>query len=320
METATQEKKINTEPKKIYGSYLRNEIVAVKPVESNGKWSNLLVKGQEKNKDPFILNKAKKGFGVPLNSFLNGGGVKVVLDDNQRILIKKYEAQFPNGMTQKEFFEKELGINLSTNLPNTENFWRSKKARVTLTREGIKLNLNQPMDMLRYLILLSNADEIAPSYDERKNKLTYEFMMVNESKVQANDVAEARLTADAYIKFAEITRSKDNTVGFIKSLGRVIPVSAKDNKDWLEGEVLKVLKADPKKFLEIVNHPQYNERIFVQDGVDAGAIKRLGEKRYTLDNGVELGDLTQTINYLLDPANQQVRLLVQGRIDLMKNR
>jgi hypothetical protein len=60
METVTEEKQVQKqEPKKVYGSFLRNEVVKVKPVESSGKWTNLLVKGQEKNKDPFILNKAK---------------------------------------------------------------------------------------------------------------------------------------------------------------------------------------------------------------------------------------------------------------------
>jgi len=41
METATKEKIV-------YGSFLQDRIVAIKPVESSGKWSNLLVQGQEK--------------------------------------------------------------------------------------------------------------------------------------------------------------------------------------------------------------------------------------------------------------------------------
>jgi hypothetical protein len=73
---------------------------------------------------------------------------------------------------------------------------------------------------------------------------------------------------------------------------------------------------NPKYFLEIVNHPQYDERIFVQEAVEAGAIIRKSDKRYTLDNGAELGELTDAINYLLNPDNQEVKLRIKAKIDL----
>jgi hypothetical protein len=75
---------------------------------------------------------------------------------------------------------------------------------------------------------------------------------------------------------------------------------------------------NPNYFLEIVNHPQYDYRIFVQEAIEAGAIIRKGEKRYTLDNGAELGDLTDTINYLNNPDNQEVKLRVKAKVELAK--
>jgi hypothetical protein len=252
METATKEKVV-------YGSFLQDRIVSVKPVESSGKWSNLLVQGQERMKDPFLLNKAKRSYQVPLNSEVSGGGVKVILDDQKRVKIQKYLESYPNGMTQKEFFEKELGVNLNPTLKQEDNFWRiDRRGRVVLTKEGTTLNLNN----------------------------------------------------------AEVTNSKKATIGFIKSLGRTIPATA--TEDWLKREVLNIVDSNPKYFLEIVNHPQYDERIFVQEAIEAGAIIRKGEKRYTLDNGAELGDLTDTINYLLNPDNQEVKLRIKAKVDLAK--
>jgi hypothetical protein len=159
---------------------------------------------------------------------------------------------------------------------------------------------------------------VSPSYDERINKATYEFMIVDESKVTSKKLEEADLKAQAYVKYAEVTNSKVATIGFIKSLGRTIPVSA--NETWLKSEVAKIVENDPRYFLEIVNHPQYNERIFVQEAVEAGAIIRKGEKRYTLDNGSELGDLTDVINYLLNPDNQEVKLRIKAKIELTKRK
>jgi hypothetical protein len=303
-----------TAEKVVYGTFLQNRIVAVKPVESQGKWSTLLVAGQDKTKDPFLLNKVKRSFQVPLNSANLGGGVKVILDDQVRVKIQKYMESHPNGMTQKEFFEKELGVDLNWS-KQENNFWRTdRRGRVILTKEGMSLNLNLPLDMLKYLILLANKSAVSPSYEDRTLKATYEFMMVDEAKVTTKKLEEATLKSQAYIKFAEITNSKKSTVGFIKSLGRTIPATA--SIEWLKGEVLNIVDTNPKYFLEIVNHEQYDERIFVQEAVEAGAIIRKSDKRYTLDNGAELGELTDTINYLLNPDNQEVKLRIKAKIDL----
>jgi hypothetical protein len=226
---------------------------------------------------------------------------------------------FPNGMTQKEFFEKELGVDLNPTSEADKNFWRSdRRGRVVITKEGMTLNLNQSLDMLKYLILISNRMLIAPSYDERTLKATYEFMIVDESKVTSQKLEEANVKSQAYIKFAEVTNSRSSIIGFIKSLGRTIPATASD--EWLKGEVLNVVDNSPKYFLEVVDHPQYNERIFVQEAIEAGAIIRKGEKRYVLDNGAELGDLNDTINYLLNPDNQESKMRIKGKIELLKRK
>lgn len=301
----------------VFGSFTEDRIVEVKPVESSGKWQTLLVKGQEMKKDPFLYNKVKRSYQVPLNSERNGGGVKIILDSLKRVYVKKYISNFPLGMTEQEFFEKELGIDLNPSLPRESNFWRNdKRGRVTVTKQGLTLNLNHTMDLLKYKILMSNRLLIAPSYDERSLKATYEFMMVNQGRITTKRVEEATLKANAYSKFAEVTSSKDSMIGFIKSLGRTIPISHTD--DWLKGEILTVLENDTANFLTIVNDPLYKARIFIQEAVEAGAIKRMNEKRYILDGGAELGDINSVINYLADVEHQEVKARIKAQIELYK--
>ena len=301
----------------IYGSFLKDLIVEVKPIESSGKWKTLLVAGQERKKEPFLFNKAKRSFQVPLNNARNGGGVKVILDNNNKLHIKKYKDEFPQGMTEQEFFEKELGKDLNPYLPKDDNFWRmSKLGRVMLKKEGLTLNLNKSLDMLRYKILLSNEKKIARSYEDRKTRQSYEFMIVNQGKMTSQRIEEAGVKAKAYAKYGEITSNKTSMVNFIKSLGRVIPVT--HTEDWLKAEILTVVESNPGSFLAKINDPSYEMRIFVQDAVDCGAIKRLNEKRYVLDNGVELGDLMQTINFINDAKNQEVRLRIKSQIEMAK--
>ena len=301
----------------VWGSYLRDEIVSVRAVESSGKWSTLLVKGQDKKNDPFIYNKVKRSYQVPLNDYRRGGGVKRILDDQERRYIKKYFEKYPNGMTQQEFFETELGVNLNVTLPTDDNFWRTdRRGRVTMTKEGMQLNLSFPLDMLKYHILLSNKKLVSPSYDDRILRATYEFMIVNDNKVTSKKVEAAELKAKAYTKFAEITADLGKMKGFIKSLGRTIP--ANNTKDWLKSEVLMVLDENPANFLAVVNHPEYEHRIFIQEATEAGAIKKMSNKRYVLDNGIELGDLGSTIAYINNDDNQEVKMRIKTQVELSK--
>lgn len=314
-----QTAKVKATKEKIYGSFLKDQILMVKPVESSGKWNNLLVKGQDMKNDPFILGKVKRSYQVPLNSHYNGGGVKIVFDHQKKVLIKKYEDSFPEGMTEQEFFEKELGVDLNPRLSKDSNFWRNdRRGRVILTKEGLRLNLNNSIDMLRYKILMVNSSKISPSYDERKNSQSYEFMIVNENSLVSKRVEAAEVEANAYVKFAEIIRTPDTMIGFIKSLGKSVPI--KYTNDWLKTEVLNVLKTDVNKFLSIIEDPLFEDRIFVQEAVEAGALKRMNDKRYVTDGGIELGDLLSTINWLNNGDNQGARLRIKSQIEMSKKK
>ena len=299
--------------KKKYGSFLENRIVDVKPVESSGKWQSLLSKGQDMNKSPFILNKVKRSYQVPLNSYRRGGGVKVILDDINKILIEKYESSFPEGLTERQFFEKELGVDLNPSAIRENNFWRiDKRGRVTLTKEGTTLNLNLPMDMLRYKILMTNETLISPSYEVRKNKQTYEFMIVDQDKHISQRVELADIKSRAFRRYSEITSNETEMKVFIRSIGRTIPMNY--TEDWIKSEILTVLESSEKNFLSIVDDKDYKAKAFIQRAVEVGSINRLNDKRYTLDNGRELGDLTDTINFLEE--NQELRLRIKSQIAL----
>ena len=317
MEEQTMEKEGAV--KKEYGSYLENRKVRILPVESNGKWASLLVKGEERKKDPFLYNKVKRSLDCPLNPQRLGGGIKRILDDSKRVLIKKYETEYPHGMTQQEFFEKELEVNLNPSLPIEDNFWRSDRAKrnkVFLTKEGLILSLSNSLDMLKYLILLANEQKVAPNYESRRLKASYEWMLVDEGKVISAKVEKAETKAKAYTKFAEVISSEASMVDFIKSLGRTVP--ANRTTDWLKSEVLKVIENDPNYFLTIIEDPYYKDKVFIQDAVEAGSIRRMGDKRYVLDNGVELGDIVSVINWVNDPDNQEAKFRIKNQIGMSK--
>jgi len=306
-----------TAKKVVYGSYLEDRILKVKAVESSGKWSTLLVAGQEKKKDPFLFDKVKRSYQVPLNNAHAGGGVQIVLDNEKRKLIEKYISSFPNGMTEQEFFEKELGKDLNPRLPKEDNFWRMDRlGRVTLTKEGLTLDLRKSIDLIRYKILMANKRKISPSYDERLNSQSYEFMIVNENTLTSKRLDEATSKALAFEKFIEITRDEALMKGFIKALGRTVP--ANHTKVWLKAEILTKLEESHSRFLAIVTDPLFNDKVFIQEAQEVGAIKRINNKRYTTDGGIELGDLNSVISWLNDGDNQAARMRIKSQIEMAK--
>ena len=303
----------------IWGTYLQSKIVDVKPIESSGKWRKLLVAGQDMKKEPYMFNKVKKSFQVPLMSASRGGGVKVVFNDVERTFIKKYYSKYPTGMTEKEFFEEELGVDLNPYGEPGNNLWRdNKKSRVTLTKEGMTLNLNTSMGMLRYKILLSNKNLISPSYEDRRKRATYEFMIVNQGKLTTKKAEAGKLKSRAFAAYGRIISDMDSMKGFVRALGRAIP--ANYTNDWLEAEILDVLEENPAGFLRIVEDPSYEAKIFIQKAVECGAIKRMNDKRYVLDNGIEIGDLPQSIQYLNDPEHQEVKLRIKSQVEMAKRK
>lgn len=311
-----QELPVKESKKIIWESFLRDERVTVKPIESSGKWSNLLVKGEEMKKEPHLYDKVKRSFQVPLQSGNKGGGIPEVLDSKVTKMIQNHVKKYPNGMTQRQFFEEELGCDLNHTIIEN-NFWKiDKRSRVTIQKKGLTLDLRQPLDMLKYLILKANPTRVCPNYEQRFTKATYEFMLVDENRIITKKVEEANVTARAWNKYAEIVSSKDKMIGFIKALGRAIPIN--HTEDWLKAEILSVLEKSPKSFIEIVDHPHYAQKIFVQNALEAGAILKMGDRRYTLDNGIELGDLNDTISYLSDVNNQEVKMRIKAQIELSK--
>jgi hypothetical protein len=316
-ENGTTATTVAEKPTKIYDSYLENRKVEVKAVEAGQQWRNLLAAGQEMKKEPFMFDKVKKSFQVPLMSAAKGGGVKQILNDIERKLIKKYEAKYPDGMTEREFFEEELGEDLSPYGEAGNNFWRdSKRARVTLTKQGMTLDLSTPVGMLRYKILLANKNLICPSYEERGNRATYQFMIVNPGKLTSKKAEAGKIKSRAFAAYAKITADVDSMKGFIRALGRAIP--ANFTQEWMEAEILDVLEESPGNFLRIVEDPTYEAKIFIQKAVECGAIKKMNDRRYTLDNGIEIGDLTQAIQYLSDPEKQEVKLRIKSQIEMAK--
>ena len=304
METVEQQ----SEKVKVYDSFLRNEIVLIKPIE--GQWGNLVADPSKLGKEPFMYNKVKQGFTVPINK------VQTLLNDVDRKLIKKYEKEFPNGMTEKEFLEKELNINLNPYLPSTDpdNYLRNpKRSSVIMGKEVRQFNLASPKDYLDYLIVSSNDSRISPNWEKRKSKPSYAFAIVKPDQVAIESANSVKIKAAAMAKFAtDLMPSSTAMKQFLKSQG--ISIGFKSTDEFLINQINMIIEKDPSRFLNELQDADYKVKIFIQECVDAGALIRIDKDNYALETGGTIGTLEQVITYLRNPENSTVKATLVSRI------
>jgi hypothetical protein len=283
-------------------NYLSNKRIKVIPVQAGARWSGLLANGEEKKKDAYMYNKVKRSYQVPFHTANKGGGLHKVLDN----MIPRKTVQYPNEeLTEQQFFEKLLGADLNPLLPKESNFWRTdKRSRVVMDKKGLVLDLADTMGMLRYKILKTNAKKIAPSPELQNSRGSYEFMLVDES-VQVNKMADqADLKSKAYIRYAEVAQSTKTMEDFMKSTGKGL--TSNPDPIWLKTQIFKMVEEDPRLFLSYANDDFYETRILIHDGVKCGALAKIKEDLYGLDNGHEIGNINDTITYLTQPENQPI--------------
>lgn len=299
--------------------YLENRIVEVKPIEAGGKWKGIVSNYKEKEKDPFLFKKVVKSFELPLNPASKGGGVVIIMDNT----IKKecpdiIESGKPMKLTEQEYFEKIIGKSLNPFLPADINFWRSdSRARVQIRDARLRLNLQNPMDVLKFKILKANETRFAPSIQSLKElkRATYEFVFTSIEEERDDTLTRLEFESQAYELFAKITKSDQEMVDFLRVAGKN-PTNGATTKQ-LKAMVGKLMEEDKGVFIGIASDPLYDEKLFLAEAKRLGAVKEYRGK-YTLDTGVEIGDVRDAINYLNREENQEVKVRIQALVDANK--
>ncbi len=217
---------------------------------------------------------------------------------------------------QLDFKEGDLSIPSESIRVNgsDDNYWLG--FTVELDKNIRILDLNEPMDYIIYKVLIANKDHIAPSWEERNDKATFKYALVEEGEEQKAQATVANKKREAYKQFGKMESSPDEMLKFLKVYGK--KVSENSTREFLEGEVSKVIEEDIDGFLDIVNDPHYDTKLLITNGLEVGALIK-ERSTYSLPGGEVIGkSLQETIDYLEDNKNQDVRLEIEHRIEKSK--
>lgn len=228
---------------------------------------------------------------------------------------------------EKKFLEYKLGLEpnaLSVHNRNN-NFWSDANpqgiGRVELIKGDNPLDLSNPIDYIKYKILLANKDQIAPSIQalQDRPKATYKFVIINEGDTAKAANTKVTLKAQAYMEFGKVNEDKEKMRVIIETIdGRP---TAKDSKlEYLQGKIGELIEANTKMFLQVVRDPLLSNKVLIKKAIEAGIIANRGNYLYLRESNTPLCDDGQepTLNiaakYLSLPKHQDLKFSIEAKV------
>ena len=276
---------------------LRNEIINVKHIpKQNGMISNpkhILFGG--------MAESAIRKFTVPRLS--SGSYVNPVTD------------------SEKEFLEEVMGLefNALSIHKKIDNYWENNMVR--LTKGDNFLDLSDPEGYIKYKILLTNKNFIAPSLQSLSDapKATYQFVIVAEGEENKSAQDNMSATMKSYKEFGKIEEDIDVLRLIIETIdGR--PTAPNSKIEFLQTKANTLIQADSKLFLKVVTDPLLNTKVLIKRSIEAGIVSNRGNYLYLREDNSPLCEhgqeptLSIAAVFLNNPKHQEIKFMLEAKL------
>ncbi|MGN1342143.1 MAG: hypothetical protein ACI4VL_02815, partial [Bacilli bacterium] len=155
------------------------------------------------------------------------------------------------------------------------NFWSDANPNginsVILHKQDNYFDLSNPVDYIKYKILLANKNVIAPSLQvlEDKPKATYQFVIISENDEAKVAKSDMNITMRCYKEFGKIEGDKDK-LRLIAELITGKPTAPNVKTDILEAQINKLIQKDGKMFLRIATDELLDTKVLIKKSLEAG--------------------------------------------------
>lgn len=219
---------------------------------------------------------------------------------------------------EKEYLERVTDLNLSVYGP----FWETFKVALHKEDASNRFDLSSPMDYIAIKLLESLKDEIASSWSERNRKQTYQFAICKQDEEMLESKVKYDSKKEAFKLYGKIEDDKDKLLGVLKLLTNK-PISKDSTLNWLQHKIEEFIDTMPSQFVNVINDKTFYTKMLLNTGVESGVILKVGNKYKTLDgldlcNSGEIATFDNAVNYLDNPLNQEVRTIIETKINKTK--
>lgn len=237
--------------------------------------------------------------------------------------VRKYKAplqrngSIANVLTreEKEFLEEKTGLDLSV----YGDFWVNYSVSLRKDDAHNRLDLSNPMDYISYKLLCSLKNNIAPSWNQRHDKLTYDFVITKGDEEGRERKQQYDSKKEAFKQYGKIEEDKEKLVGILKLVSNK-PISKESDLLWVQGKIEEIIDTMPSVFLDVISDSSFETKLLINKGIEYGVIEKVGNKYSTTDGldlceADEIPTLQNAVRYLDNPRNQEVRSLVEAKIN-----
>ena len=221
---------------------------------------------------------------------------------------------------EKNYLEKALGLpDNGLSIYRTENnFWNNFFVRLEKTETY--LDLSQPMDYIRYKVLLANKNLICPDLKtmQESPKATYEFVIIADGEESKANMTRLNARKEAYKEYGKIENDKDILRLVVETMTSR-PVASTAKIEQLAEKIDSLLENDAKTFLTIIQDPLLKTKVLIRNGIEAGVIADRGGLLYMRADNLPLcesGDPTLSVaaDFLNQPKNQELKLGIDAKV------
>jgi len=203
------------------------------------------------------------------------------------------------------------------------NFWDDSNEQgvgsVTLHKQNNYLDLSDPIDYIKYKVLLANKDYICPSLQELEDrpKATYQFVIVSENAETQMNLSKNDAKRQSYIQYGKISEDSDTLRTILEILtGR--PVGSMTKLDFLQAKTMDEIEKDPRRFLSIIKDELLPAKVLIKKSVEAGLVTKRNDLYYyesqpMCDNG-EDSTLTNAARYITNIKRQELKYSLEARL------
>lgn len=228
---------------------------------------------------------------------------------------------------EKDYLEYALGLEPNAlSIYNRENnFWSTANERgiskVILYKQDNYLDLSNPVDYIKYKILLANKNNIAPSmeYLQDNPKATYEYVIISEGDTSKAAKSNMSAKMQCYKEFGKVEDDADILRLIIETIdGR--PLSSNTKLEILQTKINDLIQSNSKLFLKVIKDRLLPTKVLIKKAIEAGIISKRGNYLYMRKDGTPLcnDDQEPTLNiaamYLNEPKHQELKFSIEAQL------
>lgn len=220
---------------------------------------------------------------------------------------------YVTGLTEEDEkrLEKSLNKAPGTLSRHNKDFWG--KFFIKIPRSGMVLYLDNAEHELMWLVCKAHQF-IANSEEDKLYTPFARYVMTSEEEIEKKVNDKFELKSKAFAKYS--TMSLQEQIDFLRVYGK--NPGAEPRESFIRSQISKVIEDEPKKFLEIMEDKGYKTKVFLKECVAKNIVLEKGTK-FVLQGGDVIGyTLDQAIEYLKNPENQEVLIMLKGQLEVSK--